>query len=44
MPIKLAGDKAAMIGAAGDIAYRHGKRGGLDLNANPGLEFDYLED
>ena len=43
-PIKLAGDNAAMIGAAGDIAYRHGKRGGLDLNANPGLEFDYLED
>lgn len=44
VPIKLAGDNAAMIGAAGDIAYRHGKRGGLDLNANPGLEFDYLED
>ncbi|MBX4173049.1 tRNA (adenosine(37)-N6)-threonylcarbamoyltransferase complex transferase subunit TsaD [Weissella viridescens] len=44
VPIALAGDNAAMIGAAGDIAYRHGARAGLDLNANPALEFDYLED
>ncbi|RRG18592.1 tRNA (adenosine(37)-N6)-threonylcarbamoyltransferase complex transferase subunit TsaD [Weissella viridescens] len=44
VPIALAGDNAAMIGAAGDIAYRHGARAGLDLNANSALEFDYLED
>lgn len=44
VPIKLAGDNAAMIGAAADIAYRHGKRGDWTLNANPALEFDYLED
>ncbi|MDR3241857.1 MAG: tRNA (adenosine(37)-N6)-threonylcarbamoyltransferase complex transferase subunit TsaD [Lactobacillaceae bacterium] len=43
VPLDLAGDNAAMIGAAGDIAYRHGARAGLDLNAKPGLEFDYLE-
>lgn len=24
-----------LIGAAGDIAYRHGKRGDWSLNANP---------
>ncbi|MCM0582595.1 tRNA (adenosine(37)-N6)-threonylcarbamoyltransferase complex transferase subunit TsaD [Weissella diestrammenae] len=42
VPLALAGDNAAMIGAAGDIAYRHGKRAGYDLNAKPGLEFDYL--
>lgn len=44
VPIQLAGDNAAMIGAAGDIAYRHGTRGTLDLNANPALEFPYLEE
>ena len=44
VPIKLAGDNAAMIGAAGDIAFRHGKRGDWSLNANPALEFDYLEE
>lgn len=44
VPIALAGDNAAMIGAAGDIAYRHGKRGEWDLNANPALEFNYLEE
>ncbi|QIL50215.1 tRNA (adenosine(37)-N6)-threonylcarbamoyltransferase complex transferase subunit TsaD [Weissella coleopterorum] len=42
VPLELAGDNAAMIGAAGDIAYRHGKRAGWDLNAKPGLDFDYL--
>lgn len=44
VPINLAGDNAAMIGAAGDIAYRHDARAGWDLNAEPGLEFPYLED
>jgi N6-L-threonylcarbamoyladenine synthase len=43
VPIKLAGDNAAMIGAAADIAYRHGQRGDWTLNANPALEFDYQE-
>ncbi|WP_419154401.1 tRNA (adenosine(37)-N6)-threonylcarbamoyltransferase complex transferase subunit TsaD [Weissella bombi] len=43
VPIKLAGDNAAMIGAAVDIAYRHGKRGDWTLNANPALEFDYQD-
>lgn len=44
VPLALAGDNAAMIGAAGDIAYRHDVRGDWQLNANPGLEFPYLED
>lgn len=44
VPIKLAGDNAAMIGAAGDIAYCHGARAGWNLNANPALEFPYLEE
>ncbi len=33
-----------MIGAAVDIAYRHGKRGDWTLNANPALEFEYEDD
>jgi len=44
VPLNLAGDNAAMIGAAADIAYRHGVRGDWRLNANPALEFPYLED
>lgn len=36
-PISLCGDNAAMIGAAGTIAYRKGDFGQLDLNAQPGL-------
>ncbi|KRN32314.1 tRNA (adenosine(37)-N6)-threonylcarbamoyltransferase complex transferase subunit TsaD [Weissella halotolerans] len=44
VPMNLAGDNAAMIGAAGDIAYRHGVRADWSLNANPGLEFPYLDD
>ncbi|WP_174615764.1 tRNA (adenosine(37)-N6)-threonylcarbamoyltransferase complex transferase subunit TsaD [Virgibacillus ihumii] len=36
-PLKLCTDNAAMIGAAGFIAYQHGKRSGWDLNANPSL-------
>lgn len=38
-PLKYCGDNAAMIGAAGQIAYNHGDRAGLDLNAIPGLSF-----
>lgn len=36
-PIKLCTDNAAMIAAAGTIAYEQGKRSGLDLNADPSL-------
>ncbi|KIS03278.1 tRNA (adenosine(37)-N6)-threonylcarbamoyltransferase complex transferase subunit TsaD [Paucilactobacillus wasatchensis] len=38
-PIKLCGDNAAMIGAAGYVAYQHQKRAQMDLNAEPGLSF-----
>ena len=31
-----------MIGAAGYEAYLAGIRGGLDLNADPSLEFDWI--
>ena len=40
-PLKLCGDNAAMIGAAGYVAYKHGVRAGLDLNAEPSLEFKW---
>ncbi|RDW20039.1 tRNA (adenosine(37)-N6)-threonylcarbamoyltransferase complex transferase subunit TsaD [Oceanobacillus arenosus] len=36
-PLKLCTDNAAMIAAAGTIAYEQGRRSGLDLNANPSL-------
>ncbi|MDY0406459.1 tRNA (adenosine(37)-N6)-threonylcarbamoyltransferase complex transferase subunit TsaD [Virgibacillus sp. 179-BFC.A HS] len=36
-PIKFCTDNAAMIAAAGTIAYQQGRRAGLDLNANPSL-------
>ncbi|MFD1851561.1 tRNA (adenosine(37)-N6)-threonylcarbamoyltransferase complex transferase subunit TsaD [Oceanobacillus bengalensis] len=36
-PIKLCTDNAAMIAAAGTIAFKQGRRSGLDLNANPSL-------
>ena len=38
-PLKLCGDNAAMIGAAGYVGYQHGDRAGWDLNAVPGLSF-----
>lgn len=41
-PLKLCGDNAAMIGAAGYVGYKHGVRAGLDLNADPSLEFDWI--
>src|SRR5699024_6572082 len=34
-PFHLCTDNAAMIAAAGTIAFKQGKRSGLDLNANP---------
>lgn len=42
-PLKLCGDNAAMIGAAGYINYQHGDRVGWDLNAEPGLMFDRMK-
>lgn len=41
-PLRLCGDNAAMIGAAGYEVYLAGIRGGLDLNADPSLEFDWI--
>lgn len=37
-PLSLCTDNAAMIAAAGTIAFEQGKRSDLDLNANPSLE------
>ncbi len=37
-PISLCGDNAAMIGAAGTIAFLAGRRADMTLNANSGLE------
>lgn len=36
-PLSLCTDNAAMIAAAGTIAYQQGRRSGWDLNANPSL-------
>ncbi|HET9314609.1 MAG TPA: tRNA (adenosine(37)-N6)-threonylcarbamoyltransferase complex transferase subunit TsaD [Vicinamibacteria bacterium] len=36
-PLSLSTDNAAMIGAAGYVAYRQGRRAGWDLNAEPNL-------
>lgn len=41
-PLKFCGDNAAMIGAAGYAAYNDKIIAGLDLNADPSLEFDWL--
>ncbi|MHC9532302.1 tRNA (adenosine(37)-N6)-threonylcarbamoyltransferase complex transferase subunit TsaD [Dellaglioa sp. BT-FLS60] len=41
-PINLCGDNAAMIGAAGYVEFLKGQRAGLDLNADPSLEFDWI--
>ena len=38
-PLKYCGDNAAMIGAAGYVAFQHGDRAGNVLNADPGLSF-----
>ncbi|GAB9260090.1 tRNA (adenosine(37)-N6)-threonylcarbamoyltransferase complex transferase subunit TsaD [Ligilactobacillus animalis] len=43
-PLKLCGDNAAMIGAAGYAAYNDKIFANLDLNADPSLEFDWLEE
>ena len=39
-PINLCTDNAAMIGAAGSVLFEKGRRSGLDLNGNPGLDIE----
>ncbi|GAB2552761.1 tRNA (adenosine(37)-N6)-threonylcarbamoyltransferase complex transferase subunit TsaD [Gracilibacillus alcaliphilus] len=39
-PLSLCTDNAAMIAAAGSIAYQQGHRAGLDLNANPSFSLE----
>ncbi|WP_173917746.1 tRNA (adenosine(37)-N6)-threonylcarbamoyltransferase complex transferase subunit TsaD [Halobacillus sp. Marseille-Q1614] len=39
-PLNLCTDNAAMIAAAGAVAYRQGHRARYDLNANPGLDLE----
>ncbi|KAB8125695.1 tRNA (adenosine(37)-N6)-threonylcarbamoyltransferase complex transferase subunit TsaD [Gracilibacillus oryzae] len=39
-PISLCTDNAAIIAAAGSVAYNQGHRAGWDLNANPGLDLE----
>lgn len=43
-PKQLCGDNAAMIGGAGYVFYKEHKFASLDLNADPGLEFPWIED
>lgn len=39
-PLKYCTDNAAMIAAAGAVAYKKGHRAGWDLNAHPGLDLE----
>ncbi|MCO0598862.1 tRNA (adenosine(37)-N6)-threonylcarbamoyltransferase complex transferase subunit TsaD [Peribacillus butanolivorans] len=39
-PLYLCTDNAAMIGAAASVMFEKGKRSGLDLNGNPGLDLE----
>ncbi|BCB02112.1 tRNA (adenosine(37)-N6)-threonylcarbamoyltransferase complex transferase subunit TsaD [Bacillus sp. KH172YL63] len=39
-PLSLCTDNAAMIAAAGTVLYEQGKRGNMDMNANPGLDIE----
>lgn len=43
-PLRLCGDNAAMIGAAGSVAYHRGERAEGNLNAKPGLSFPRKEE
>lgn len=42
VPLKLCGDNAAMIGAAGYVLGKKNVFAGVDLNADPSLDFDLL--
>ncbi|KRL04855.1 tRNA (adenosine(37)-N6)-threonylcarbamoyltransferase complex transferase subunit TsaD [Liquorilactobacillus oeni] len=42
-PLFLCGDNAAMIGAAGYVAWKNDVSAGLDLNAEPSLEFPWVK-
>nr|WP_054757253.1 tRNA (adenosine(37)-N6)-threonylcarbamoyltransferase complex transferase subunit TsaD [Liquorilactobacillus satsumensis] len=42
-PLTLCGDNAAMIGAAGYVAWKNDVRAQLDLNAEPSLEFPWVK-
>ncbi|KRN31178.1 tRNA (adenosine(37)-N6)-threonylcarbamoyltransferase complex transferase subunit TsaD [Liquorilactobacillus mali] len=42
-PLKLCGDNAAMIGAAGYVAWKNGEVANLSLNADPSLEFEWFK-
>ena len=41
-PLSLCGDNAAMIGAAGTMAYLKGHRSGMDMNGLSGMELTSL--
>ncbi len=43
-PLHLCTDNAAMIAAAGAVAFNQGHRAGWDLNANPGLDLENYGD
>ncbi|WP_414839616.1 tRNA (adenosine(37)-N6)-threonylcarbamoyltransferase complex transferase subunit TsaD [Carnobacterium sp. TMP28] len=43
-PLALCGDNAAMIGAAAYIKFKRKEFSGYDLNAQPGLSFDYYDE
>ncbi|GAJ25862.1 YgjD/Kae1/Qri7 family protein [Liquorilactobacillus sucicola DSM 21376 = JCM 15457] len=42
-PLQLCGDNAAMIGAAGYVAWKAGIKADMSLNAEPSLEFAWLD-
>ncbi|MGP3639922.1 tRNA (adenosine(37)-N6)-threonylcarbamoyltransferase complex transferase subunit TsaD [Lentilactobacillus hilgardii] len=43
VPLSLCGDNAAMIGAAGEMLYRHRVFTNATLNADPSLEFEWIK-
>ena len=43
-PLSYCTDNAAMIGAAGYVAYKHGVRASYDCSADPGLELENVEE